>query len=110
MPDSGRGAQTPIAHADVAIVAVVLQLEALGALRNFLEVKMAGGSNMFEFEVCPAMNIGARNVASIREVLAEQGLQVTDEDVVMNFPRSMTLDLDTGRVLLGTAGEIYRIM
>jgi chemotaxis protein CheD len=110
MPDSGLGAQNPAAHADVAISAVVEQLEAFGAVRTFMEVKIAGGSNMFGFHVCPEMDIGARNIASVREVLARERLQIKEEDVVLSHPRTMVLDLRSGRVLLKTGGEIYRIM
>ena len=110
MPDSGWGASNPAAHADVAIVAVVLQLEVLGAIRTFMEVKIAGGSNMFGFDVIPEMDIGARNVACVRDVLASERLRIKDEDVVLDHPRTMALDLKDGRVLLKTAGEVYRIM
>lgn len=110
MPDSGLGSNNPTAHADIAITAVIQQLEAFGAVRTFMEVKIAGGSNMFGFEVCPEMDIGARNVKCVREVLARERLQIREEDVMLDHPRTMALDLRNGRVLLKTAGEVYRIM
>lgn len=110
MPDSGFGSQNPAAHADVAIAAVIRQLEAFGAVRTFMVVKIAGGSNMFGFKVIPEMDIGARNVACVREVLARERLSIHAEDLVPDRPRTMVLDLRNGRVSLKTAGEIYRIM
>lgn len=110
MPDTGHGAPHPTAHADVAIGAVVRQLESFGAVRTFLEVKIAGGSNMFGFEVSREMDIGARNVASVRRALAAEGLRMTAEDVELHHPRSMLLDLASGAVVLRTAGAVYRVM
>jgi len=110
LPDKGGRGFKPAAHADVAIPAMVHALEALGAVRMFMVAKLAGGGNMFGFEVTPAMDIGARNVECVRDVLRNELIRIVAEDLLGNHPRCMMLDLGTGTVILQTRGEHYRSM
>ena len=91
-------------HSNVAkfpemIVPVMLaEMRNLGANGN-VEAKIAGGSSMFG-SLLPAggINMGERNVAATREVLAAHGIPISGEDVGGDHGRSVFFDLGDGRV------------
>ena len=71
----------------------------LGASRQRVRAKIAGGASMFA-ALMPtgATNIGERNVASVRAVLAKTGIPIVAEDVGSDYGRSVYLFVDDGHV------------
>jgi len=110
--DLGDGAesQNPQAHADIAIPAMVAELEAMGGVRTFMLAKLAGGAEMFRLEVSEQMDIGKRNLRSVLDALENEMVRVVGQDVLGDRPRSMVFDLATGEVVVDSIGETYRIV
>jgi len=108
-PCEGEESRNPQAHADVAIPAMVAELEAMGAVRTFMVAKLAGGGEMFGFEVSDQMDIGKRNLQSVLDVLEKARIRVGGRDVLGNRPRSMMFDLTSGEVVVESMGETQRI-
>ncbi len=109
-PGEGAESENPRAHADIAIPAMVAELEAMGGVRTFMVAKLAGGAEMFGLEVSEQMDIGKRNLRSVLDGLEIEMVRVVGQDVLGDRPRSMVFNLDTGEVAMDSIGETYRIV
>lgn len=50
-------------------------------------------------------NIGKRNVLAIRNVLSRFGLDTIAEDVGGNISRSVSIEMNTGKVIVSSPGR-----
>lgn len=92
-----EGALNIAKYADTALPAMLEAIIGLGASRNRIIAKMAGGSQMFSFAgKGDSMRIGPRNVESCKLKLSELGIPVVAEDTGGNFGRTIELDCETG--------------
>ena len=84
--------------AETAVPLLLAEMRKLGANGN-VEAKIAGGASMFG-SLLPSggVNMGERNIAATREVLAAHGISIVGEDVGGDFGRSVYFDLNDGRV------------
>jgi chemotaxis protein CheD len=84
--------------AETAVPLLLAEMRKLGANGN-VQAKIAGGASMFG-SLLPSggVNMGERNVAATREVLAAHGIGIIGEDVGGDFGRSVYFDLKDGRV------------
>ena len=91
--------------ADTAIVKLVSDMIKLGARRDNLIAKLAGGAQMFAFSQSSDMlRVGMRNVIAAKEKLAELRIPITSEDTGGNYGRTIELYSDNGRLLIKTIG------
>ena len=92
--------------ADTAIPLLISELVKLGANKRMLEAKIAGGASMFNFSDNSIMNdIGKNNVEMVKEVLVENKIPLISSDVGGNKGRNMTLDIETGEVIIEMVGN-----
>ncbi|AJG39879.1 chemotaxis protein CheD [Thermotoga sp. RQ7] len=106
LPDSGGKTDKPGKYADTAIETLVKELEALGAKRERMEAKIAGGASMFESK---GMNIGQRNVEAVKRHLKEHGIKLVAEDTGGNRARSVEYNIATGKLLVRKVGGGERL-
>lgn len=99
LPDSAldpeKARRSPGVFADTGLDLMWTQLRAAGASLNRLEIQLAGGAS-----ITGAPNygdIGASNLVAVRRWLAAAGAQVVGEQVGGTDPKSVRLDLSTGR-------------
>jgi chemotaxis protein CheD len=100
----------PGRFADTAIRAMVEEMVRLGARRNRITAKIAGGAQMFTIPgalnpanvpgPAPGMNIGERNVESTKRALAEMKIPLLAEDTGGSHGRTMFFDVSTGKVTI----------
>ena len=103
LPESGGRVDRPGKYADTAVPLLVKELVALGCKNRSIIARMVGGACMFEY-FGTSLNIGERNAAKVRVLLAECHIQVGAEDVGGKVGRSVTfLPNDSGRVLIRRA-------
>jgi chemotaxis protein CheD len=107
LPDSSQAMKiSNIAKfVDTSIVALVDEMVRLGANRNKIVAKLAGGAQMFSFsQSSDLMRIGHRNVIAAKEKLRQLGVPLVAEDTGGNYGRTIELDSATGILLVKTIG------
>lgn len=91
--------------ADTGIVKLLEDMLKLGAKKNRIVSKIAGGSQMFSFnDTSDIMRIGSRNVSASKETLKQLGIPLLAEDTGGNYGRTIELYSETGILLIKTIG------
>ncbi|MFP8953614.1 chemotaxis protein CheD [Natrialbaceae archaeon A-arb3/5] len=94
----------PGKYADTAIRALLRRMVERGASYTAVEAKIAGGSDMFEFESF-GDGVGQRNVAAAKEELEKLGVPIRGEDVGGRHGRTVEFTPETGTLIVNTADE-----
>lgn len=98
LPDSTAGvnaAANPMRFADTAIPMLIREMEKLGASRSRLRAKIAGGATMFTL-ANDKFNIGDRNVAEVKKMLAKERIPILAEDTGADYGRTVFFYPETG--------------
>ncbi len=108
LPSSnGDVAANPAKYADTGIPELLRRMVAMGARRNAIVAKMAGGANMFS-AVGSKPNIfmvGQRNIEMCLEVLRREAIKLARSDTGGNHGRTIELDMETGQLKVKTIGQ-----
>lgn len=92
--------------ADTAVVELINEMIRLGACKNYLIAKLAGGSQMFSFDSnVDILRIGERNVIASRKKLQELDIPIIAEDTGGNYGRTIELNSQDGNLLIKTIGH-----
>ena len=91
------GRKTPLKYADTGIRETLKQMEARGASRSRITVKIAGGAKMFEVAGGNLGNIGQRNVESVHAILKQENIRLLAEDVGGKVARTLLFDVASGQ-------------
>ena len=106
LPEKVNSDSNIFKYADTGIRETLRKLYAYGADKRRLTAKIAGGAKMFEMKGGGSMgNIGERNAQTVKRVLAQEGIRIVREDTGANYARTMSIDLQTGMVLIKTFGR-----
>lgn len=97
----------PLMFVDTAVPMFFKQAYALGAVKQRLIVKVAGGSALSQGE--DFFNIGQRNILMLRKLLWKNGMMIAAEDVGGHISRTLYLQLETGRTWLHSHGEEWEL-
>ncbi|WHH58960.1 chemotaxis protein CheD [Petroclostridium sp. X23] len=91
--------------ADTAIYDLLDMMINLGAKKNNITAKLAGGAQMFSFsQANDIMKIGQRNAAASKEILNKLTIPIIAEDTGGNYGRTIELDTVTGLLMVKTIG------
>ena len=110
LPDSNqfknvnKGNVNVAKFADTAIPTLIETMGRQGARKNRLQAKIAGGSQLFNFDKTN-MSVGEKNIGAVIQTLKKIGIPILKEDVGGNYGRTMRLFIDTGKVLISTVGK-----
>ena len=88
--------------ADTAVPALLDGLGELGASRVFMQAYLVGGASMFA--AVSTLDVGARNAAAVRELLAARRVPVVAEEVGGARGRTIRVDVGSGAVSVREAG------
>lgn len=95
--------------ADTALVKLVSDMVKMGAKREFLKAKIAGGAQMFAFNSTnESMRIGDRNVEASIRLLKQAQIPLVAQETGANFGRTVELYAEDGRFLIKTIGHGVR--
>ncbi|MGH7619556.1 MAG: chemotaxis protein CheD [Gemmatimonadaceae bacterium] len=93
-----RDRSNPAKFPGTVVPLLLEEMSRLGARVERIKAKIAGGASMFGALLPPGgINIGERNVAAVREVLACAKVPIVAEDTGMDYGRSVFLHLEDGR-------------
>jgi chemotaxis protein CheD len=101
LPESTGSDTEPGKFADLAVPALLAQMENAGAVTRRLEAVLAGGARMFELG---EMDIGARNAAAVKAGLARAGLRIRAAETGGNRGRTLRLTVGDFEVTVKEAG------
>ncbi len=90
------GRKNPMKYADTGIRETLRQMEAMGARRDRITAKIAGGAKMFEESGGALGNIGQRNIESVHLNLKKEGIRLLKEDVGGSVARTLLFDVSSG--------------
>lgn len=93
--------------ADTGIVELVKQMEKLGANRNRMVAKIAGGATMFSFQGGSSSmgQVGQRNVEATKAKLKELKIPILAEDTGANYGRTVIFYPETGDFHIRAVGK-----
>ncbi|WP_077367498.1 chemotaxis protein CheD [Anaerosalibacter sp. Marseille-P3206] len=92
--------------ADTGIELLVERMLHIGASRRVLKAKIAGGSQMFNFNSdSDILKVGQRNVLATKEKLRELKIPIIAEDTGGNYGRTIELSSLDGSLLVKTIGH-----
>lgn len=101
--DAAQAATWPARFTDTGTTALLQALFDLGARRERLVVKAAGGSSILDEQ--NRFRIGERNQAVLRKVLWKNQLALAAEDLGGNVSRTVHLHLVDGRTVIRSGGQ-----
>ena len=101
--DPAGAESTPGKYVDTGVIALFRSACELGAQRERLIVRAAGGATIPDHG--GRFRIGERNCAALRKVLWQNGLAVGSEDVGGEAARTMCVCAATGRVTITSDGR-----
>lgn len=114
LPDStlsGKKDYNPGKFADTAIDVLIEEMLKLGASKNRMVSKIAGGAQMFQIKSeNNIMQIGKRNVEAVRNKLNQLNIRIVAEDVEGNYGRTIEFFCEDGRLAVRTIGHGARIL
>ncbi len=108
LPDSTqiRNNSNPAKFADTGIDELIRQMVALGANRNRLVAKIAGGAQMFAMSSGnESLRVGERNALAARNKLKLYNIRLLAEDCGLNYGRTVEFYSETGDYLIKAVGK-----
>jgi len=92
----------PGSFADTGIPLLFNEMRKLGCLiPNDLIIKLAGGANVLNQDY--NFDIGKKNLLATRKILWEHKLGAIGEDVGGSISRNVTIDVETGKVVISNS-------
>jgi len=103
--DANRAKERPGYFADTGLPALIELMGAAGCTRNGkgMIVKLVGGANVMD--TSNTFNIGKRNVIALKKLLWQRGMGALAEDIGGHISRTVTVEVDTGKVLITSSGR-----
>lgn len=105
LPDStqARNSDNKAKFANTAVGVLIAEMLKLGALKNRIVAKIAGGAQMFIFrDTTDFMQIGERNIEATKNALKKEQIPLLTQDVGGNYGRSIELCTATGKLYIRT--------
>ena len=99
------GRTHPMKYADTGIKETLKQMEAKGASRSRITVKIAGGAKMFEVSGAGLGNIGQRNIESVHTILKRENIRLVAENVGGTVARTLLFDVGSGQGCIRSYGQ-----
>lgn len=99
------GRTHPLKYADTGIKETLKAMEAKGASRSRMTVKIAGGAKMFEVAGGGLGNIGQRNIESVHAILKRENIRLLAENVGGTVARTLLFDVASGQGCIRSYGQ-----
>lgn len=113
LPDSTKimNNENKAKFADTGIDELIGRMLKIGAKRQSLVAKIAGGAQMFAFNNnSEMMRIGERNVEATKLKLGQLGIRILAEDTGFNYGRTIEFYPETGDLHIRSVGKERKIL
>ena len=97
-----KALSNPLMFVDTGVPELFKACYKLGAKKERMVVKVAGGASLQDTGNGDQFQIGKRNFISLRKLLWKNNVLIKSCDVGENYSRTMSLDISTGDVVLKT--------
>lgn len=102
-----KAVELPGYFADTGIPALINSMGSMGRGKGMI-VKLIGGAKIMDSS--ETFNIGKRNALAIKKILWENGMGAIAEDLGGHISRTVTVEVDTGDIIISTPGrETWKI-
>jgi len=106
-----RDRSNPAKFPTTAVPLLIDEMRRLGADMERIRAKIVGGASMFGNLLPPGgVNIGERNIAAVRTVLAGARVPIDAEDTGSDYGRSVYLSVGDGRVEVRSLRKGSRVL
>jgi chemotaxis protein CheD len=107
LPESNKlnGQRPPYHCVDTAIATLLRKLRSMEASQPNMEAKIIGGAQMFLCSNGSGPGIGQQNISSTERILNQEGIPLRGKDIGGNCGRNVEFFLDSGKVIVKTAGK-----
>jgi chemotaxis protein CheD len=105
--DPEKAKKNQFMFGDTGIPAFFQEAYALGASKDRLRVAIAGGARVIES--AQSFDIGARNVVIARKLFWKNSVLIASEHVEGNQPRTLFLEVGSGKTWFTTRGEVHEL-
>jgi len=101
--DKEKAKANPFMFVDTGIPELFKKAYALGAKKENITVKVAGGAKILD--AANRFNIGERNYILLRKILWKNNVLIASEDVGGEISRTLSLSVSTGTVTIRVNGQ-----
>ena len=105
--DQEKAKAKPFMFVDTGIPTLFNEAYALGARKENIEVKVAGGAQILDAN--GHFKIGERNYTMLRKILWKNNVLIASEDVGGSDSRTLALEMELGRVTIRANGEVKEL-
>ena len=105
--DKNKAQDRPAMFIDTGIPLLFKTAYELGAKKDRMIVKVAGGSRILDDN--GHFKIGERNYITLRKILWKNNVLIKGEDVGGCISRTLYIEVATGRVTLKTSGQVTEL-
>jgi chemotaxis protein CheD len=106
--DADKARDNPFMFADTGIPRLFKDCYQLGATKQRMKVKVAGGSQVLGGQ--EHFYIGRRNYAALRKIFLKNNVLIDNEDVGGAKARTMYLEIATGKVWVKIIGQNQTVL
>jgi chemotaxis protein CheD len=103
--DTERAKTNPDRFVDTGVPALFKEAYRLGAKKERIVAKVAGGASVATNVNQDTFQIGKRNYIALKKLLWKNGVLLEAEDVGGNVSRTVSLQVGTGEVVVKTNGK-----
>jgi len=103
--DAKKAQENPSMFVDTGVPRLFLESYKLGAKKDRLVIKVAGGACAIGNENEDYFHIGKRNITMLRQLLWKNGVLLKAWDVAGNESRTMLLEIGSGEVSIKSKGK-----
>ena len=101
--DQEKAKTKPFMFVDTGVPALFNKAYALGARKENIAVKVAGGAQILDAD--GRFKIGERNYTMLRKILWKNNVIIASEDVGGSNSRTLALEMDMGKVTIRSNGQ-----
>ena len=98
LEDQEQAARNPARYVDTGVTHLIEKMQSLGAKLESISICVAGGAQVMGAE--SVFKIAQRNHTVFRKLMWKNGLLISAEDIGGSRPRTMSVELATGEVVI----------